>query len=95
MPPSRSKDTRKDPGIDLEKLAQGKAKYLRVYAEESRFLSSDPTARDKAIAKLYQHPEVKKGPFCADTLVGPEDDPDAFLRVIDEVFANPDRSIDQ
>ncbi|RPD57683.1 hypothetical protein L226DRAFT_615224 [Lentinus tigrinus ALCF2SS1-7] len=96
MPPSRqSKGKRRDPGIDIEALAQQKAKYFRIHAEETHFLASDPTARDKAIAKLYQNPEVKKGPFCANTLVGLDDDPDAFLRAVDEVFENPDRSIDQ
>ncbi|RPD57667.1 hypothetical protein L226DRAFT_615235 [Lentinus tigrinus ALCF2SS1-7] len=96
MPPSRrSKGKRKDPGIDIEALARQKAKYFRIHAEESHFLASDPTARDKAIAKLYQHPEVKKGPFCVETYIGPDDDPDAFLRAVDEVFENPDRSIDQ
>ncbi len=60
--------------MDIE-LSQEKAKYFRVHAEETHYLAADPTTRNKAITKLYQNPEVKKGFLFAATFVGPEDDP--------------------
>ena len=96
MPPSRSKKgKRKDHGIDIEALAQQEARYLIVHGEESEFLAADPIARDKAIAELYQNPNVKTGALCADTFVGPDDDPDVFLKAVDEVLDNPLRTIEQ
>ncbi|RPD53736.1 hypothetical protein L226DRAFT_538788 [Lentinus tigrinus ALCF2SS1-7] len=94
MPKSRSKG-KVPPGVDIEDLSRQKAKYFQVHAEETHYLAADPTARDKAIEKLYQNPEVKKGFPCAGTYIGPNDDPDAFLAAVDEVLDNPDRSIDQ
>ncbi|RPD72915.1 hypothetical protein L226DRAFT_141240 [Lentinus tigrinus ALCF2SS1-7] len=93
MPKSRV--NRKDPGIDIEELSRQKARYFQIHAEETHYLAADPTARDKAIAKLYQNPEVKTGFPCAETLLGPDGDPDAFLKAVDNVLENPDRSIDQ
>ncbi|KAI0758874.1 hypothetical protein C8Q74DRAFT_1300523 [Fomes fomentarius] len=95
MPPSRSKASRKDPGVDIEALSRGKAKYFIVHAEESHFLASDPTARDKAIAKLYANPNIRNGFPCAETYVGPDDDPDAFLAAVDSVLDKPADTIDQ
>ena len=43
------------------------------------------TARDRAVAALYAQPGVRDRPFCAGTLVGPDDDPDAFLEATEEV----------
>lgn len=95
MPPSRSKASRKDLGVDIEALSRGKAKYFIAHAEESHFLASDPTARDKAIAKLYANPNISHGFPCAETFVGPDDDPDAFLAAVDSVLDKPAVTIDQ
>ncbi|TFK90888.1 hypothetical protein K466DRAFT_596610 [Polyporus arcularius HHB13444] len=95
MPPSRSKRKRKDHGFDIEDLAQRKARYFIAHAEETQFLAADPTARDKAIAELYQKPDIKRGFPCADTFVGPEDDPDAFLEAVDSVLNNPVKTVEQ
>ena len=92
---TKAKANRKDHGVDIEGLSQQKAKYFQVHAEETHYLAQDPIARDKAIAKLYENPKVKKGFPCAATYVGPNDDPEVFLAAVDAALDNPDRSIDQ
>ena len=95
MPPTRSKGKRSNPGVNIDELAQQKARYFIIHAEESHILAADPTARDAAIAKLYKNPEVKTGFPCASTFIGPNDDPEAFLKAVETVFDNPERSVDQ
>ncbi|KAI0349824.1 hypothetical protein OH77DRAFT_1431658 [Trametes cingulata] len=48
--------------VDLEAIAQQMFLYLRVHAEDTQFLSYDPTRRDQIIAELYAHPDCK--PSC-------------------------------
>ena len=91
----RSEGDNDDLRVDIAQLSQQKARYSQVQAEESHYLATDPSARDKAIAKLlHQNPEFKGLPY-ADTFVRSDDDPDVFLAAVDAVLDNPERTIDQ
>ncbi|KAI0349822.1 hypothetical protein OH77DRAFT_1431655 [Trametes cingulata] len=48
--------------VDVEALAQQMFLYLRIHAEDTQFLSYDPTRRDQIIAEMYAHPDCK--PSC-------------------------------
>ena len=104
MPPcrtksrSQAKDLRKsrdaantntDTDTDIEALAQQKAKYFIVPRKRTMRSRRTSTARDRAVAALCAQPGVRDGPFCAGTLVGPDDEPHAFLEAVEEVLADP------
>ncbi|KAI0363271.1 hypothetical protein BV20DRAFT_975867 [Pilatotrama ljubarskyi] len=48
--------------VNVEALAQQMFLYLRVHAEDTQFLSHDPTRREQIIAEMYAHTDRK--PFC-------------------------------
>ena len=40
--------------VDVEAIAQGMARYLKMTAEDAEYLSYDPARRDAIIAELYE-----------------------------------------
>lgn len=64
--------------VDVESLAQELSRYLKITAEDTEFLNHDATRRDKLIAELYQHPDVKSS-VAPNQFVPLGGDPDAHL----------------
>ena len=64
--------------MDVERLAQELARYLKISTEDAEYLSCHVTRRDEIIAELYRHPDVKPS-IAADNFVPPDGDPDVHL----------------
>ncbi|TCD64272.1 hypothetical protein EIP91_004311 [Steccherinum ochraceum] len=64
--------------VNVEAIATELARYLQMTSEDAEVLSQDPTERDKHIAELYSHPDVKPNPY-ASQFVQPGGNPDDYL----------------
>ncbi|PIL24474.1 hypothetical protein GSI_14228 [Ganoderma sinense ZZ0214-1] len=45
--------------VDVEAIAQELTRYLKITAEDTQYLSYHATERDRLIAELYKHPDLK------------------------------------
>ena len=64
--------------VDVEAIAQELTRYLKITAEDTQYLSYHATERDRLIAELYKHPDLKPNVF-ADQFVQLGQDPDIHL----------------
>ncbi|KAI1791671.1 hypothetical protein LXA43DRAFT_389864 [Ganoderma leucocontextum] len=64
--------------VNVEALAQQLARYLKVTAEDTQYLSKHATRRDELFAELYKHPDVKSS-VAPQEFVQLGSDPDAHL----------------
>ena len=76
--------------VNVEAIAQQIARYLRIHAEDTEFLSYDPARRDAIIAELYAHPDCKPS-IWPDQLVGAN----LPIEKYDEYLAHADAAIEQ
>ncbi|KAI1791674.1 hypothetical protein LXA43DRAFT_1010028 [Ganoderma leucocontextum] len=64
--------------VNVEAIAQQFARYLKITAEDTQYLSYHPTRRDELVAELYKHPDLKSS-VSPHQFVQPGGDPDAHL----------------
>ena len=76
--------------VTVEAIAQQIARYMRIHAEDTEFLSYDPAGRDAIIAELYAHPDCKPS-IWPDQLVGAN----LPIEKYDEYLAHADAAIEQ